>query len=87
VSGAVAASTAIDPRTPENGKRYDERAASLERVGHAMAAALVLMLVACADPSPTSIGVFFGFGLPLAALAIGAFGWYVLRDLRSRRAL
>lgn len=52
-----------------------------------MALALVVMLLALAAPSPRTMGLFLVLGVPAAAVGIAAFGLYVLRDLRARRAL
>ena len=49
--------------------------------------ALVLMLVCLSWPSPRTIGIFLGAGLPVAIVSVLVFALYVVRDLHARRAL
>ena len=49
--------------------------------------ALVLMLVCLSWPSPWTIGIFLGVGLPVAIVSVLVFALYVVRDLHARRAL
>jgi hypothetical protein len=53
----------------------------------AMAAALALMIVCAAWPTPRTIGLFLGPGLALGAVGVAAFGVRVFQDLRERRLL
>lgn len=53
----------------------------------AVGLALGSMLVASAWPTPRTMALFLGVGLPLAGLGMAGFGVYVFRDLRQRRAL
>lgn len=53
----------------------------------AMAAALALMILCAAWPTPRTIGLFLGPGLALGALGVGAFAVRVVQDLRARRLL
>jgi hypothetical protein len=52
-----------------------------------MAAALLLMLICLARPTPRTIALFLGPGLALGALSIGVYVVRVVRDLRARRVL
>jgi hypothetical protein len=52
-----------------------------------MAAALSLMLVCLARPTPRTIALFLGPGLALGAASVAAYLVRVLRDLRARRVL
>jgi hypothetical protein len=52
-----------------------------------MGLALLLMQVALAWPTPATLGLFLGAGLPLGAIGIVAFSVRVLRDLRDRKVL
>lgn len=49
--------------------------------------ALGLMVICLSWPSPRTIGIFLGVGLPIATGSMIVFALYVLRDLRARRAL
>jgi hypothetical protein len=52
-----------------------------------MLAALVLMLVTLAHPSPRLVGLFLSAGLGAAAVAVAIFAVDVVRELRARRLL
>jgi hypothetical protein len=53
----------------------------------AIAVALLVMLLCCVRPTPRTLALFLGLGLPAALAGMVGFGLYVLRDLRRRRAL
>lgn len=52
-----------------------------------MLAALVLMLVTLAHPSPRLVGLFLSAGLGAGAASVGIYVIDVLRELRARRLL
>ncbi len=53
----------------------------------ALAGALGTMLICLLWPSPRTVTLFLGLGLPVAAVGLAVYVAYVLRDLRARRAL
>jgi hypothetical protein len=55
--------------------------------GVAMMLALLTLLVCLLVPSPRTMGVLLGVGMPLAVVGVLVFVLYVFRDLRARGVL